>query len=368
MKNKKFYVIAPPRYKETLDPENFIKRMNWVSTNYVLWPVLEVKKLGWDAEILLHSNQRKSIKHKNIKFKAFKTIKVRDMLFSYEMLKYVLKNRPDFIYLHNGMWTNWAILKLAKSSKKILMPHYMPHYSFFGKLFFKIEKKFFNYADIVIALTPWEKDIFLNFVDENKIKILPHPIDTTKIRKIENFEKRDEIVITSICGVIRTKGLDLLAKIWNELEKKYKIKWYIAGEILDRKYYEEIKILTNYSRNVVFLGHQNKNEIIKLLSKTDIYVQPSRRECFGLSLIEAQAFGVPIISTRTMAIPYVVSPDNFLIEPENINQLKDYIIQLIEDADLRIKVGKSNKNFIKRFDYRKVSMEFKNILSELDES
>ncbi|MEM5799196.1 MAG: glycosyltransferase family 4 protein [Candidatus Aenigmatarchaeota archaeon] len=365
----KFFELAPIRYKESLDPYNFIKKMNWISTNYVIWPIQEAIKLGFETKIILHSNTRKKINYKGIIFESFKTLKIRDMLFSPQIVKYVLKEKPDFIYLHNGMWTNWAILKLVNKSKKIIMPHYIPHSTFSGKFFFNFfEKKMFNYADIVIVLSEWEKNIFSNFVDEKKIRVLPHPIDLSKI-KIKNDEKKNnEIIITSVCAIIRSKGLHFLAKIWNKLEKKYKIKWLIAGQILDKNYYNELLYLTKNSKNVIFLGYKNKKEIEEILSKTDIFVHTSYGECFGLSMLEAQAHGIPVISTNSRAIPYIISPKNYLIQLGNIKQLENYLSVLIENEKLRKEIGKYNIEFVKKFDYENIRKNFIKIIDELNES
>lgn len=230
-----------------------------------------------------------------------------------------------------------------------------------------LKKKVIKYADKIIALTEWEKKELSKFIPEDKITIIPHPININEFQKYKKPKKKnDEIIIISVSGVARDRGLDIMAKIWNDIERKYKkIKWFIAGSILDKGVYEEIRKLTNNSKNVIFLGYLQKKDIINLFLKADIYVHPMTYACFGLSLIEAQVFGLPIVTGNKAAIPYVVSPDNFLIDVTDINQLKKALITLIEDEELRKKLGNSGKNYIKQFDYSVVRNKFIKLLGEL---
>lgn len=41
----KFFEVVPIRYGESLNPENFIKKMTWVSSNYCIWPIIETQNL-----------------------------------------------------------------------------------------------------------------------------------------------------------------------------------------------------------------------------------------------------------------------------------------------------------------------------------
>jgi glycosyltransferase involved in cell wall biosynthesis len=116
---------------------------------------------------------------------------------------------------------------------------------------------------------------------------------------------------------------------------------------------------------VIFLGFQQKPEIIKLFLKGDIYIQPSRQEGLGLAFMEAQAFGLPIITSNFMSIPYFVNKNNFMIEMESTDQLKKSMIKLIEDRELRKKIGKNNKKYARRFDYNVIRKIWLNMVRDV---
>jgi len=364
---RKFFEIT----SIVVSPEN----LNWFDSPqpmYFLWPIQELQNKGFYTEILSHSNRRESKKINNIKFEFFPSELKKRRRFSWQLVKYVLKENPDIIYCHELTWSSLFLSKKF-NGKKIIITHYMPHSTFQGKLFFPLEARFLRNFDKVLVLSEWEKNELQKYSPRKNFEILPHPIFCENFLKYKKtYKKRDETIFITVSRVHRQKGLDLVAKVWPELEEKYKIKWYIVGSftgtLSDKKYMEEIRRLTNYSKNVIFTGFYEKNKLIKILLDTDIYIQPSRYECFGLSLVEAQALGLPVITTNVTAIPYTVSPNNFLIDLDNIKQLKEAMITLIENEKMRKEIGKKNRNFVKKFDYEKIKKRFLEIVEELMES
>ena len=77
------------------------------------------------------------------------------------------------------------------------------------------------------------------------------------------------------------------------------------------------------------------------LAQADVFVLPSYNEGLPVSLLEAMAYGVPVISTRVGGIPELVRDgiDGFLIEPGDRAALEDRLRRLAEDARLRRTMG-----------------------------
>ena len=78
-------------------------------------------------------------------------------------------------------------------------------------------------------------------------------------------------------------------------------------------------------------------------SAADLFVYPTRAESLPLVLQESMACGTPMVSCRVGGVPDVVRPGltGYLAEPEDTNDLRNGVIQLLEDHDLRNRMSES---------------------------
>lgn len=103
---------------------------------------------------------------------------------------------------------------------------------------------------------------------------------------------------------------------------------------------EELK-LNDY---VTLHGNRNRDYINELLSKTPIFVTTSKTESFGIVVLEAFAYGVPVVSyTRAQGVKEIVtdSYDAFLVENANREIMAKKIMELIVDKNLCQEMGKN---------------------------
>ncbi|MEW5792019.1 MAG: glycosyltransferase [Pseudomonadota bacterium] len=80
-------------------------------------------------------------------------------------------------------------------------------------------------------------------------------------------------------------------------------------------------------------------------SAADVFVSPTRAESFGLVLLESMACGTPVVSFRVGGVPDLVRPGvtGYLAEPENADDLRVGIVQLLEDDRLRARLGEQGR-------------------------
>ncbi len=79
------------------------------------------------------------------------------------------------------------------------------------------------------------------------------------------------------------------------------------------------------------------------LASFDFLVLPSYAETFGMSLVDAVGYGLPVVSTFADVFPFVVENKNngFLINPGDIKALTQALEILVHDKNLRVKMGKN---------------------------
>ena len=150
-----------------------------------------------------------------------------------------------------------------------------------------------------------------------------------------NFEHKNILTVVEAVKMLKAKGIETLFNIAG-LETVY-------TDII-RKYITE----NNLQENVKILGKISNEQVEELYKTSDIFVFPSLIEGFGIPLLEAMNYGLPVISSNKTVMPEVVGDAGILIEPtsENFAEKIEYLInnpQFIEE--LTQKGYKRIKNF-----------------------
>ncbi|MBU2473074.1 glycosyltransferase, partial [Patescibacteria group bacterium] len=101
----------------------------------------------------------------------------------------------------------------------------------------------------------------------------------------------------------------------------------------------------------------SEQEKLELLNNADMFVLPSFYEGFGMSILEAQAVGCPVITSDVSSMPEVAGQGAILVEPRNIEQITKNMYKIISDNNLRKDlIEKGNQN-VKRFSWEKCAQE-----------
>jgi len=158
-----------------------------------------------------------------------------------------------------------------------------------------IEKANIDYKKIIVLY---------NFVDLDKFNIKNIKWNIKKEREKLGI-KKGEFVIGFAGRLIERKGWRDFIEAANILvmeNKKYK--FLIAGDGPDRQYVINLIKKYNLGENVVYLGYQSN--MVWFYSILDIFVMPSHWEPMGLTELEAQAMGIPLVASDVDGLNEVV--------------------------------------------------------------
>ena len=72
-------------------------------------------------------------------------------------------------------------------------------------------------------------------------------------------------------------------------------------------------------------------------------VYPSRYEGFGMPVVEALLSGTPVLTSATSSLPEAAGPGGWLVDPTDVEAIKEGIMALTQDAELRIKLAEAGK-------------------------
>lgn len=148
--------------------------------------------------------------------------------------------------------------------------------------------------------------------------------------------------IVSVGRLSSEKGFLDLIDVFEEVSKKHP-DWhlYIAGDGAQK---EEIlkKIQQKHLENSVTVEFKKENELRELLLQSSIYIMTSFHESFGLALIEAESFGIPLLAFDSAKGPQEIienGKNGYLIPNRDINKMADTVNELISNDNLRIEIG-----------------------------
>jgi glycosyltransferase involved in cell wall biosynthesis len=156
-------------------------------------------------------------------------------------------------------------------------------------------------------------------------------------------------VILSVGRLNYQKGFQYLIDAMPSILKQVpNAKLVIVGEGEQLAYLKQLSKLREVGESVVFTGALGQAEIPNAYAACDVFVLPSLFESFGISLIEAQAAGKPVIGTRTGGVPeaLVEGETGILVEPGSIKELEKAIIQVLSCKGLELEMGEKGEKFV----------------------
>lgn len=147
------------------------------------------------------------------------------------------------------------------------------------------------------------------------------------------------------------KGLPILLQGLGQIQAQHPdLQLDIIGDGADRPALETLTHRLGLDRQVNFLGYQSQGEVRQALQTTDVFVLPSFAEGVPVSLMEAMAAGVPVVSTQIAGVGELVEDgvNGFLVPPGDGASLGDRIAQLLGDAELRSRFGQAGRAKVER--------------------
>ena len=164
------------------------------------------------------------------------------------------------------------------------------------------------------------------------------------------------------------KGFDFLLQIWRKIEEDQELNdWTLqivgggSKEVTLHKQAEELEI-----ERVEWYPFTKK--IDRFYKDSSIYVMTSRMEGFGLVLLEAQAYGLPIVSFNIKCGPSeIVEQDinGYLIEPFDIDDFAAKLSKLMKTPSLLEKFTNNSQNNMEKFDKKTIIDQWVDMFNDL---
>lgn len=233
-----------------------------------------------------------------------------------------------------------------------------------------LEKGSLKLAKNNIAVSEYIKEQLISSgTKQNKINVIYNGADVESAEKIKKQKIKYDIIFVG--RLTYQKNPHLVIKSINLLKKKFpKIKACLIGDGEERVEIEKLIKKLNLEKNIEIKGKINdRKEIFRNLKASKIFVLPSRLEGFPLTIIEANACGIPVITTKTEwnnVEEYLNNNgESGIIAKESVEGLSSQIEKLLTNKKLREKMGKNGYEKAKNYDWDKIAEQTVELYSKI---
>lgn len=303
---------------------------------------------------------------KKLVYRKYKQIYIEKLTQALDQIK------PDITISVFDKYSRY-LYKINDGSKKIIERHFSkykrPRYisrfetNSWGRiityLYRKADYDIVRHFDKFVVLTEEDKALW---GDLPNIVTIPNSISFIPEEKSTTLEKR----IIAVGRASKQKQLDILIKIWAKIAKKYsewKLVTYGNGDLESlRKLAESLGIADQV------ISEPPTNEVQEEMVNSSIFALSSKYEGMPLVLLEAMACGLPLVSFACKCGPKDIiseGEDGFLIKEGDLDDFADKLSLLIENSELRHKMGVAASRNVLRFREDIVMNKWMSLFDEL---
>lgn len=248
--------------------------------------------------------------------------------FSLFGIKIIVTKKVDIVHIHSPMYI--LIGYFGFLLKKDI------YITFHGSDFHRIKNKkwymfFSRIFTKVFIISPDMRKKLSEIHGKEKIVLVFNGIDSD-IYKNYNYEREKYII--AVGSLKEEKGFKYLIESFANLIHNNKIlnsyRLFIIGDGLLKEELTNLIIKNKLEKNIFLLGHKERDEIVELYNKSEIFVLSSISEGFPKVVLEALACGCKVVATKVGSVPNILKFTKFeLSEPKNVNSLEKSILNTI---------------------------------------
>lgn len=309
---------------------------------------------------------------------------------AYKKLKQIIKEfKPDIVHTHAAKAGALGRKAAVSCGVPVIVHTFHGHvfHSYFGKIkteiFKAIERRLAKKTDAIVAISDIQKhelSIIHKIASKDKINVIQLGFDLMPFRekrfsereRIRSLYKVDEntIAIAIIGRLAPIKNhqyfLEVIEKTLEKTVKKIKV--FIVGDGAEREIIEEFVEKINKTHSEVVIMTSWIEDIGTFNAGMDVICLTSKNEGTPVSLIEAQAAGIPVITTDVGGVKDIIieGETGFVVATENQNLFVQRLVELIENEKKRQLMSQNGWNHVEqKFHYMTLVQNMDKLYSRL---
>ncbi len=290
--------------------------------------------------------------------------------------KVATKENFDIIHAHDWLSFGAGIQAKIKSGKPLVAHIHATEYDRGGgcginPLVYKLEKEGMEFADKVVAVSNFTKNIVIKHygISPEKIEVVHNGIDFKKnisvaanIHKIKEANKR---VVLFVGRLTLQKGPDYFVETARKICEHLKDIYFIISGSGDMEE-QLIERVASYgiSDRVFFTGFLRGESLKKIYKMSDIFVMPSVSEPFGITPLESIINGTPVLISKQSGVSEVLS--NVLkVDFWDVDEMANKIITTLNQEPLSKTLKENSREDVKDVTWEKAAQKCLNIYNSL---
>lgn len=225
----------------------------------------------------------------------------------------------------------------------------------FGKAQLWSRKFVVSKADAFIGSSTKSKEAQIYYgADEKKCHISFLTVDVDKY--IQKPQGQGKGKILCVGSLIERKGVDLLLKALAEVKSEFEL--YLAGGGDEKENLIRLAKELKIENQVHFLGQLSREELLKHYGDSDLFVLPTREDCFALVILEAMCSKLPIVCSQYADGAYDLieeGKNGFVEDPYDTKAFAEKIELLLKDKALRETMRERSEEVLDRFRFANIS-------------
>lgn len=295
--------------------------------------------------------------------KSNKFLRLLDMLF--HIIKY--KKWADFVLIDTYSTQNFYYAYLCSQLCRFFKVKYIPilHGGELPKRLgnsSKLSKAIFNNAYKNIAPTEYLKSKFEAFNYSN-LEVIHNSIEI----KNYHFKKRkiDKVKLLWVRSFSKIYNPELAIKVLKALKNEnIEAELCMVGPYKDGSLLKSKRLAKALNVEVNFTGKLEKEEWVKLSEQYNIFINTTNFDNMPVSVIEAMALGLPVVSTNVGGMPYLIEnrKDGVLVEPNNTQEFINAIKEVVNKHDYANNLVMAARKKVEKFNWEIVKHQWINLL------
>lgn len=287
----------------------------------------------------------------------------------------IKKFQPDLIHAH--YISSYGLLAFLSGFRPYLLSVWGSDIMVFPKrspIHQLLIKLILKNASQVFATSKLMENLVVDNFKQTQCKQIAFGIDTARFKPIEAVKQTKPFRFIILKSLTPTYGIDIAIEAFQLLKMKYpndQLELNIYGDGANQAEYEHLAgILLDSS--IFFKGRIPNSEAPKVLQEANVFINISRNESFGVSVLEASAAGLPVIVSNRGGLPETMVHDStgILLKELTAQACSEAMEKYFKNPELTEEHGKNGRLFVvnnfRQEDLTKLQLEsYKKLIKEV---